>query len=134
VDQLHPWVWDSARTLWSSELYRQAVQAAATSVNAKLQQKVGRRDISDAKLIQEVLGDRAPEPRRPRLRMPGDQTDESVQSRQRGALQLGLGCTWAIRNPASHDDEEWDEQVSLERLATLSVFARLIDECDVVTA
>jgi hypothetical protein len=134
ADRLHPWVWDSAKTLWSSQHFRQAVQAAATSINAKLQQKVGRRDLSDAKLIQDALSGSAPEPGKPRLRLPGDPTDESIQSRQRGALQLGQGCAWVIRNPASHDDEEWDEQIALERLATLSVFARLIDECEVVTA
>ncbi|RDI25444.1 TIGR02391 family protein [Lentzea flaviverrucosa] len=131
ADKFHPWVWDSAKTLWSSQHFRQAVQAAATSINAKLQQKVGRRDLSDVKLIQDVLSDRAPEPGKPRLRLPGDPTDESIQSRQRGALQLGQGCIWVIRNPASHEDEEWDEQIALERLATLSVFARLVDECNV---
>ncbi|MER7863969.1 TIGR02391 family protein [Amycolatopsis japonica] len=114
ADKFHPWVWDSAKTLWSSQHFRQAVQAAATSINAKLQQKVGRRDISDAKLVQEALALSDPEPGRPRLRLPGDPAAESVQSRQRGALQLGQACTWVIRNPASHDDVEWDEQIALE--------------------
>ena len=51
-----------------------------------------------------------------------------------GALQFGLACVSLIRNPASHEDEEWDEQVALEQLAALSVFARLANECQVVNA
>jgi hypothetical protein len=134
ADKFHPWVWNSARTLWESHHYRQAVQAAATTLNAKIQDKVQRRDVSDTKLVQEVLSESAPAPGKPRLRMPGDPSSETIQSRQRGTLQLGLACTSLIRNPASHEDEEWDEQVALEQLATLSVFARLVDECQVVTA
>jgi hypothetical protein len=110
------------------------VQTVATALNAKIQDKVKRRDISDAKLIQEVFSESAPVAGKPRLRIPGDPSEETVQSRQRGALQLGLACTSLIRNPASHEDEEWDEQVALEQLAVLSVFARLVDECQVITA
>jgi hypothetical protein len=132
ADRFHPWVWDSARTLWESDHYRQAVQTVATTLNAKIQDKVRRRDISDTKLVQEVFSESAPVPGKPRLRVPGNPSDETVQSRQRGVLQLGLACTSLIRNPASHEDEEWDEQVALEQLATLSVFARLVDECQVV--
>jgi uncharacterized protein (TIGR02391 family) len=134
ADKLHPWVWSSARTLWESHHYRQAVQTAATTLNAKIQDKVQRRDVSDTKLVQEVFSESAPALGKPRLRIPGDSSSETVQSRQRGALQLGLACVSLIRNPASHEDEEWDEQVALEQLAALSVFARLVDECQVITA
>jgi hypothetical protein len=78
--------------------------------------------------MQEVFSPRPPETGKPRLRIPGDQSSPTVQSRQRGALQLGLGCFFAIRNPAAHESGEWTEQVALEYLATLSVLARLIDE------
>jgi Protein of unknown function (Hypoth_ymh) len=134
ADRFHPWVWNSARTLWESHHYRQAVQTVATTLNAKIQDKVKRRDISDAKLIQEVFSESGPAAEKPRLRVPGDPSEGTVQSRQRGALQLGLACTSLIRNPASHEDEEWDEQVALEQLAVLSVFARLVDDCQVITA
>jgi hypothetical protein len=60
ADEFHPWVWNSARTLWESHHYRQAVQAAATTLNAKIQDKVQRRDISDAKLVQEVFSESTP--------------------------------------------------------------------------
>ena len=69
-----------------------------------------------------------------RVRAPGNPSDEAVQNRQWEALQLGLACTSTIRNRASRGDEEWDEQPALEQLAVLSVFARLVDECLVVTA
>lgn len=134
ADKFHPWVWDPARTLWESHHYRQAVQTAATTLNAKIQDKVQRRDVSDTNLVQEVFSGSAPALGKPRLRIPGDSSSETVQSRQRGALHLGLACVSLIRNPASHEDEEWDEQVALEQLAALSVFARLVDECQVVTA
>jgi hypothetical protein len=134
ADKFHPWVWNSARPLWESHHYRQSVQTAATALNAKIQEKVQRRDVSDTNLIQEAFSGSAPAPGKPRLRIPGDASSETVQSRQRGALQLGLACISLIRNPASHEDEEWDEQVALEKLAVLSVFARLADECEVVTA
>jgi hypothetical protein len=134
ADKFHPWVWNSARTLWESHHCRQAVQAAATTLNAKIQDKVQRRDVSDTKLVQEVFSESVPAPGKPRLRIPGDSSSETVQSRQRGAQQLGLACVSLIRNPASHEDEEWDEQIALEQLAVLSVFARLVDECQVLTA
>jgi hypothetical protein len=73
-------------------------------------------------------------PGKPRLRVSCDPATETAQSRQRGALQLGLACVALIRNPASHEDKELDEQVALEQLATVSLFARVVDECQVVTS
>ncbi|MFF4364170.1 TIGR02391 family protein [Streptomyces sp. NPDC001351] len=131
ADQFHPWVWDAARTFWDSQHYRAAVHAAASAINAHLQAKLGRRDVADDKLVQEAFSDKPAEPGKPRLRVPGDATSPTVQSRQRGALQLGLGSFFAIRNPAAHETGEWTEQESLEQLATLSVLARLIDSCQV---
>jgi uncharacterized protein (TIGR02391 family) len=129
ADQFHPWVWNSARTLWESHHYRQAIQTAWTAINAKIRDKVGRRDVSDAKLVQDVFSKDAPAPGVTRLRVPGDPTDETVQSRQRGTLQLGLACVSLLRNPVSHEEDELDEHVALEQLAALSVFARVVDEC-----
>jgi uncharacterized protein (TIGR02391 family) len=124
ADRFHPWVWDAARSLWESKHYRQAVQAAFTSLNARIQDKVGRRDASDDKLIQETFSLDPRKAGQPRLRIPGDPQDQTVQSKQRGLLQLALGCAWAIRNPAAHENDEWDEQEALEKLAALSVVAR----------
>ncbi|MFC8807990.1 TIGR02391 family protein [Streptomyces anthocyanicus] len=131
ADQFHPWVWDAARTFWESRHYRAAVHAAATSINAHLQNKLGRRDLSDAKLVAEALSDKPPESGKARLRVPGDKADTAVQTRQRGALQLGQGAYSALRNPAAHETGDLTEQEALEQLATFSVLARLIDTCRV---
>jgi uncharacterized protein (TIGR02391 family) len=134
ADQLHPWIWQAAQTLWDSEHYRHAVQAAATAINDHTQKKLGRRDIADDKLMQEAFGTNPPAPGRPRLRCPGDPSDPTVQSRQRGAPQYAVGCFFAIRNPATHESSEWDQQIALECLAALSVLARWIDDWTLDTA
>jgi hypothetical protein len=62
ADRFHPWVWDSARTLWETHHYRQAVQTAWTTINAKIQDKVQRRDVSDTKLVQDTFSESDPVP------------------------------------------------------------------------
>lgn len=57
----------------------------------------------------------------------------TVASLQRGAPQFGVGCLWVIRNQATRETADWPPQEALERLAALSVLARLIDMCEVVT-
>ncbi len=133
ADRLHPWVWEAARTFWDSSHFRAAVHAASAAINAHTQDKVGRRDAADDKLIQECFSSSAPGIGRPRLRVPGDAGDQTVQSRQRGALSFGVGCFFALRNPAAHSVDELPEQEALEQLAALSVLARLISECTIET-
>jgi hypothetical protein len=132
--QLHPWIWQSAQTLWDSEHYRHAVQAAATAISDHTQTKLGRRDIADDKLMQEAFSTNSPGLGKPRLRCPGDPADPTVQSRQRGAVQYAVGCFFAIRNPATHGSSEWDQQIALEYLAALSVLARWVDSWALETA
>jgi hypothetical protein len=110
ADQLHPWVWDAAHTFWESQHFRAAVQTASASINDHLQQKIGRRDVADDQLIQQTFSPEPPAPGRPRLRIPGDRDNPTVQSTQRGSLQFGLGCFWLIRNPATHETGELPEQ------------------------
>jgi len=132
-ESLHPWIWDAARKLWESEHYRPAVQAAATAMNERLQDKLGRHDLADDKLIQEAFSDKPAEPGKPRLRIPGDPSNPTVASLQRGVPQFGVGCFWVIRNPATHETADWSPQEALEQLAALSVLARGIDMCEVAT-
>jgi hypothetical protein len=132
ADQLHPWVWGASRTLWESGHYREAVHAAAMAVNAHAQARLGRRDTSDDKLMQEAFSSNEPRSGQARLRCPGDQADLTVQSRQRGALSFAVGCFFAIRNPASHEHQEWPEQIALECLAAFSILARWISEWDLM--
>lgn len=134
VGQFHPWVWDAATTLWNSGHHRLAVQAAATAINAHTQAKLGRRDVADNGLMQEAFSTSAPQPGKPRLRCPGNPGDPTIQSRQRGALQYAAGYFAAIRNPATHENGEWDQQVAFEYLAVFSVLARWIDAWNVEKA
>lgn len=128
ADQFHPWVWNASQTLWETGHYREAVHAAATAVNAHAQARLGRRDISDDKLMQEAFSSHEPRAPQSRLRCPGDPADQTVQSRQRGALSFAVGCYFAIRNPASHEHQEWSQQTALECLAAFSILARWISD------
>lgn len=127
--ELHYWVWEAARSLWETQHYREAVQAAATSINAHLQDLACRRDVSDYKLIAELLSDKNPEPGKPRLRWPGNPSDEAFKSMQTGLRSLGSGIFQCIRNSTTHDLTELTEGEALERLAAMSLLCRWIEQC-----
>ncbi|BCJ65118.1 TIGR02391 family protein [Polymorphospora rubra] len=128
ASHLHPWVWDSAKPLWSNGHYREAVTAAARAVNAYTQAKVGRRDVSEAKLFQQAFATAPPEPGKPRLRIMADDGSDTYKSVHTGALNFAGGLYGAIRNPASHVMlDELPEDEALEQLAAFSVLARWVD-------
>lgn len=131
ADGLHPTVWDAAAKLWSDGHYGQAVQRAATFLNAHVQDLIGRHDVSDAGLMQQAFSLAAPEVGKPRLRWPGEDDNLTVKAMRSGILNFSQGCFMAIRNPATHGSDERARHVWLEQLATLSTLARWIDECDV---
>jgi uncharacterized protein (TIGR02391 family) len=129
ADQFHPWVWDAARTYWDSEHYRAAVDAAANAINAHTQTKIGRREVFDTDLMNQVFTDK-PKPGQAYLQLPGNLTDQTVKSRNRALRPFAEGCFAGIRNPAAHEHgPDWDEQKALEYLAALSILARWIEEC-----
>jgi Protein of unknown function (Hypoth_ymh) len=133
--QFHSWVWDAAAPLWAAGSPQEAIHTAARSVNARLQQKLSRRNASETALCREAFSPKDAEPGRPRLRFPGDRTSDTWKSRQQGGMDLGAGCGEGIRNPAAHEDGlSLPEQMALEQLAAFSVLARWIDECEVETA
>lgn len=136
ADQFHPWVWEAAAPLWYAGSRQEAVHAAARSVNARMQQKRGHHNKSDAALCREFFSLDKPAPDRPRLRFPGyTHADLTLRSRQQGAMEFGAGCFEGIRNPAAHEHGlVLSEQVALEQLAAFSLLARWIDECEVETA
>lgn len=135
ADRLHSWVWEAAAPMWEAGSTQEAVHSAARSVNARLQQKLGRHDLADAGLCRQAFSLNDPAPGQPRLRFLGDRKSETWRSRQNGGIQLGAGCFEGIRNPAAHDDAlDLPEQVALEQLAAFSVLARWIDECTVEVA
>lgn len=128
---MHVDVWEAAKSLWANGHFGEAVNAAARSVNAKLQTKVSRRDISEAKLVNECFSLDPPRPGAPRLRlMPNDGSD-TYKNLHGGALAFGQGCFRAIRNVLSHEYGpmgEPPEAEALHYLAAFSILARWIDQ------
>jgi uncharacterized protein (TIGR02391 family) len=134
ADQLHPWVWDAARTFWDAGAHAVAVEQAAKSITAHTQQKTGCQ-LADDDLMNQIWSDDPPKADRPRLRFPGDRNVKTWQSRQRGARAMAQGCYGGIRNIVAHEHApDWPQQLALEYLACLSVLARWINEAEVETA
>ncbi|MFF1830676.1 TIGR02391 family protein [Paenarthrobacter sp. NPDC058040] len=130
---LHPLVWAAAQRLWNDGHLRQAVAAAAEAVSAQMKQLIGRNNASDTSLWQQAFAAADPQPGKPRLRWPGDADDQDVKTMQSGLLSFAPGVNMVIRNPATHVSADFTEQDGLEQLATLSVLARLVDGCVVVS-
>ncbi|MCZ2824605.1 MULTISPECIES: TIGR02391 family protein [unclassified Modestobacter] len=125
--RLHPWVWDSAGSLWNDGHHRQAVSAAAGVISAQTQALLGRDDVADQELMKEAVSLNEPTEGAARLRVAASMASRSGRALQQGALNLAQGVFGYIRNPATHETGEWDEQEALEKLATLSVLARMIE-------
>lgn len=134
ADQLHPWVWGSAASLWDDGYHREAVQAAATQVEMHTRAKVGRPELSGADLMMQAWATDSPrrEPVR-RLRLsefqPGTETFISAHE---GAKFFGAGCMLGIRNLLTHTLDQPPPQVALEHLAALSVLARWVEAAEVI--
>jgi uncharacterized protein (TIGR02391 family) len=134
ADQLHPWVWDAARTFWDAGAHAVAVEQAAKSLTAHTQQKTGCQ-LAEDDLMSQVWSDEPPKADRPRLRFPGDRNTKTWHSRQRGARAMAQGCYGGIRNVVAHQHApDWPQQLALEYLACLSVLARWINEAEVEEA
>jgi hypothetical protein len=132
AEAMHPLVWGTAARLWGDGHYRQAVAAAAESLISQVKIRTGRNDVSETALWQEVFSEKPPAPGRPRLRWPGDPKNRSVKAMNDGLRQFAPGVQLTIRNGAVHGTDEMAEQQALERLATLSLLARWVDECELV--
>jgi len=137
ASRLHEAVWGAARTQWVTGHTHEAVLAAAKAVNSLLQQKLGRRDVSEVKLVREAFSEKRPVAGRSRLRFYAVTDDQTRESLRQGAMDFGAGCFAAIRNPVGHlpnNEVDLPEQDVLERLAALSLLARWIDEATVERA
>jgi hypothetical protein len=137
LDGLHQTIWTAAAPRWSSGDRHGAVLAAAKAVNAMLQSKLHRKDVSEVKLVQEAFGAANPKPNRPRLRFRMIEDDKTRESLTQGALSFGVGCFQAIRHPIGHrPDHEYEmtEQEALEQLAAWSLVARWIERAEVERA
>jgi uncharacterized protein (TIGR02391 family) len=133
---LHPDVWDAAKSFWRSGHHGAAVEAAAKAINAHLQAKVGRRDLSETKLVADCFSLNAPRAGAPRLRLMDDDGGDTYKSIHEGAAAFGRGCFMAIRNVVAHEygeATEPSEAEALEYLAAFSVLARWISAARVVS-
>ncbi len=132
--QMHELVWQAASAQWSTGHRHEAVLAAAKAVNSRLQEKLGRRDLSDVKLVQEAFSEKPPGVDRSRLRFADVADEQTRESMRQGVMSFGIGCFRAIRNPLGHlpnDQHELNAQAALERLAALSLLVGWIDEASV---
>lgn len=134
ADGLHQTIWNTAAPLWEGGHYRAAVQKAATQLNAEIQTRVSRYDVSDVELMQQTFSANAPVEGKPRLWWPGVDSDLTVKAMRGGILNFAQGVFSAIRNPATHTTDDLPRQEALEQLATLSTLARWIDRCELVEA
>jgi hypothetical protein len=129
---MHPLVWNAAKRLWRDGHFRAAVAAAADALVAQVKIMTGRNDIAETALWQETFSDKPPTPDKPRLRWPGEPSHRDVKTMNDGLRQFAPGVHMTIRNPAAHSNAELGEQDALERLATLSLLARWVDECQLL--
>jgi hypothetical protein len=137
VEQIlvHPWVWGSVQGVWGSGHYRQAVAVAAVAVNAQAQAKVGRKDLSEWKLLNDAFGLKDPEPGKPCLRLAPKEDSDTWRSRHEGAAAFARGVYAGIRNPIAHEaGDELEENEALEQLAASSILVRWIDMATVEKA
>jgi hypothetical protein len=58
ANELHDLVWRAASAQWSTGHFHEAVLAAGKSADSILQAKVGRRDLSDVKLVREAFSEK----------------------------------------------------------------------------
>lgn len=137
ASNLHPWVWDSCKSLWKNGHYHQAVMAAAIQVNAETQKKLGRMDISEKELFDQAFSSNDPKPGGAQLRLREDDGSAIYASLHRGMRAFAEGLYAGIRNPGMHEpapeNQVDEEQLALEKLAAFSILARWVDEATVRT-
>ncbi|MCY0937584.1 TIGR02391 family protein [Streptomyces sp. H34-S4] len=107
----------------------------APKVNAETQNKLGRKDVSEANLFKQAFTLDDPKPGQPRLQLMDDDGSDTFRNVHRGAMAFADGWFAAIRNPNSHADALPDqpEHEALEQLAALSVLARWVDTATLAT-
>jgi len=131
--QLHPTVWGAAARYWRHEAYQAAVKAACDALVANLKSITGRNDVQETDLWRQAFSGNPPEFGKPRLRWPGKSDDLDVKSMNGGLVQFAPGASMLIRNPAAHPAAELSPQEAVERLATLSLLARWVEQCELVS-
>ena len=122
VGALHPWVWENGRSYWLTRHYHQAVMQAAIRVNAEMQAKLARMDVSETSLFNQAFSLDPPKSGASRLRLLADDGSQTYGNVHRGARALAEGLYAAIRNPGVHTmSGPDDEQLAMEQLAAFSL-------------
>jgi hypothetical protein len=132
VATMHPLVWNAAKRLWRDGHYREAVASAAEALIAQVKIMTGRNDVLETDLWRQTFSADPPAPDKPRLRWPGEPSDRNVKSMNDGSRLFAPGVQLTIRNPATHVLSDLSEQEATEQLATLSLLARWVDECQLL--
>lgn len=134
AQDLHEWIWNPAVDLWNDGHFKHGVSAAAGALfDHQIPAKLGVSRAKSAKdQVTSAFSTDAPKPDSPRLRLP-DVEEGSPEwiSIHEGAMHLGQGCAQLVRNVSVHGDQEMTESEALERMATLSILARLIERAEV---
>lgn len=130
LEGLHTKVVVAAVDHWMACKYRSAVFDTAQAVSGQLRQKLARLDLDGVPLVQQAFGATAGQ----RLRFPRSSTGsgKSWANRHLGALHLGTGLFFDVRNVRGHADpldasQELDPDEAFECLAAFSLLARWID-------
>jgi len=87
ADQLHPWVWDAARTFWDAGAHAVAVEQAAKSITAHTQQKTGCQ-LADDDLMSQIWSDEPPKV------ADRDSASPATPARRRGSPGSGAPGRW----------------------------------------
>ena len=125
--------WSNGGQRWT---FGGAITEAAKAVELRAQLKVDRRDINGKDLYAQAFSIKEPTDKIPRLwflHIDKNERPDDWISAHEGAMHLGMGCAQGIRNPQAHPSDDITEQEALEQLATLSVLARWVDACNVVS-
>jgi len=135
--ELHPLVCRAVVPKWEAGQSHDAIMAASKAVNAMLKEKLDRHDVGETVLVQEAFSANPPAEGKPRLRFPDIKDQKTRDSMTVGALNFGVGCFMAIRNPLGHlpdEQHEITEREAEEQLAAWSLFARWIERAEVEKA
>ncbi len=134
ADKLHSWVWASAAPLWRAKHFSQAVSQAAIRVNTETQAKVGRRDVTETNLFNQVFSLDEPKIDAPRLRLMAEDGSKMYQSVHRGARLLAEGLYAGVRNPAAHEIGRRGRAACLGAIGCFSLLARWVNAATVESA
>lgn len=131
-ESLHPWIWQPAKLLWTGGHYREAVQAAATKLEAEARNKLGRPDLDGRELLREAFSSNE-QSGRARFQVPEYLTDKSKKSFLEGLRGLSEACFAFARNLTTHELNALDENEALEHLSMLSLLARQVEKLRVIS-